>query len=144
MITLEKMLFLKSTALFQSIKAEALLLVASALEEVVVEKGRTLIHKGEFGRELYIIVKGRVKVHDGDLDLKELGEREVFGELAALMPDQRNASVTTLEDSLLLKLSHLLLFDLMETNFGLVKGMIDIMVTRLRETDQFLIDRKLS
>ena len=41
---------------------------------------------------MYIIVSGRVRVHDGERTINELGEREVFGEMALLDPAPRAAS----------------------------------------------------
>ncbi len=138
MITLEKMLFLKSMPLFKFTKEEVLLAVASIIPEQFVEKGTTIIHKDEFDNIMYMIVKGRVKVHDGERELAQIGEREVFGELAALVPDKRNASVTAIEDTLLLTISHTQLYELMETNISLVEGIITVVVNRLRQIQSTL------
>jgi CRP-like cAMP-binding protein len=135
MITLEKMFFLKSMPLFKSTKDDVLLIVASATQEQFVERGTIIIQKGEWGDTMHMIVKGRIKIHDGDFELKQIGERDLFGELAALVPDQRNATVSAIEDTLLLTIKHSSLFELMEINFGLVKGIINVLVNRLRETD---------
>jgi CRP-like cAMP-binding protein len=130
--TFEKMLFLKSMPLFKYVKNDALLEVASVLEEQTVKAGESFIQKGEFGTTMYMIVTGKVKVHDGDELLKELGDHEVVGELAALSPAKRIASVTALEETLLLKISSNTIYDLMEIQTELAKGIIQVLCQRER------------
>jgi hypothetical protein len=43
--------------------------------------------------------RGRVRVHDGEMTLNYLGRRDVFGEMAALDPEPRSATVTAGGDS---------------------------------------------
>ena len=132
MNTFEKLLFLKSMPLFKYVKDDVLLGVATVLEEQLVKPGDLIIQKGEFGSTMYMIVMGKVKVHDGDYLLKEMGDHEVFGELAALAPEKRIASVTALAESVLLKISNIILYDLMEMQTALAKGIIQVLCQRVR------------
>lgn len=132
MNTFEKMLFLKSMPLFKYVKDDVLLGVASVLEEQTVKEEESFIQKGEFGTIMYMIVTGRVKVHDGEEFIKELGDHEVVGELAALSPEKRIASVTALEETLLLKISSSTIYDLMEMQPELAKGIILVLCQRVR------------
>lgn len=132
MILIEKMLFLKTLPLFKYTPDEVLLTVASIVEEEVVEPETVIIEKGSFGTTMYMIVEGKVKVHDNDHFLKQLGEREVFGELSALSPEKRNASVTALEETFLFKLKHNALHDLMQVQTGLAIGIIEVLCQRVR------------
>ena len=64
-------------------------------------KGTILIHEGDVGDSLFIVLIGRVKVYCTDSNDKEItfgifGAGEYFGEMA-LDGGQRSASVTTLE-----------------------------------------------
>lgn len=132
MITLEKVLVLKTVALFKYTPEEILLIVAEAMKEELVEAGQLIIKKGDFGDVMYIIAEGSVKVHDGELVFATLGKREVFGELAALSPEKRIASITAQEDSLLLSIDSELLYDLMDMHSGLAKGIIQMLCHRAR------------
>lgn len=132
MNTFEKMLFLKSLPLFKYVKDDVLLGLAPLLEEQVAKEGEMIIKKGDLGTTMYLIVTGRVKIHDGDKILKEMSDHEVFGELAALSPEIRIASVTTLEEALLLKITHSVLEDLMEIEPALSKGIIQVLCQRAR------------
>ncbi len=145
MNTFEKLLFLKSLSLFKHVKDDVLLGLAPLLEEQVVKEGEMIIKKGELGTTMYLVVTGRVKVHDGEHLLKEMGDHEVFGELAALSPEIRTASVTALEETLLLKITHRVLEDLMEVEPGLSKGIIQVLCHRARtlatDINQFMVSQ---
>ena len=70
---------------------------------IIVESGQAVFECGEPGTALYIIEKGRARVHDGDLVLNTLGEGDLFGEIAGLGGLPRTASVTAEEDLTLLQ-----------------------------------------
>lgn len=132
MNTFEKMIFLKSMPLFKYLKDDVLLGVASVLEEQLVKPAELIIQKGDLGTTMYMVVAGKVKVHDGDRVIKEMGDHEVFGELAALSPEKRIASVTALEETLLLKITSTVIYDLMEMQAELAKGIIQVLCQRVR------------
>jgi CRP/FNR family cyclic AMP-dependent transcriptional regulator len=134
MITLEKLLVLKTIPLFKHIPDDILLVVAGTVKEQTVEAGELIIKKDDWGTTMYMIVTGKVKIHHDD-DTKKfitLGEREVFGELAALSPEKRIASVTAMEDSLLLTLTHTDLSHLIDMHIGVAKGIISVLCQKIR------------
>lgn len=133
MIAFEKFLVLKSVQLFKDTPDDILTQVVSAVQEMRVPAGYTIVHKGEQGTAMYIIVEGKTKVHDGDTVFVEMNSRQVFGELAALSPEMRIASVTAIEDTFLFKLEHDALYDLMSLHVGLSKGIIEFLCGRVRQ-----------
>jgi glucose-6-phosphate 1-dehydrogenase len=68
--------------------------VILALRPEVVEAGTTIIHKGEMGREMYVLVRGEAEVLDepGKV-LKTFRDGDIFGEIALLMHTPRTATV---------------------------------------------------
>ena len=64
--------------------------------------------------------------------LAKLTEREVFGELAALDPEPRVASVTALEDTDLFRINQDALYELMAEHIEVARGIIHILCSRLR------------
>lgn len=118
--------------LFKHVKDEVLLGVAEVLEESTVKEGELIIKKGDLGTKMYMIVDGKVKVHDDDCVLKILESHDIFGELSCLSPDKRNASITATEDTFLLKISSAALYELMEIQPGLAKGIIQALCQRVR------------
>jgi HEAT repeat protein len=100
----EKVLILKSAPLFGETPDNVLADVGNLVEEVSFDTDQIIFNKGEHGDSLYVIVSGSVKVWDGDRLLNELGEGEVFGELALLDPEPRLASVKAVEPTRVLRL----------------------------------------
>ena len=81
---------------------------------------------------MYIIAEGRVRVHDGERTLNELGKWAVFGEMAVLDPEPRMASVTALTDMHLFRLDREPLYVLMASHVEVVQGIIHILSQYVR------------
>lgn len=75
--------------------------VADAVEEVQLAPNQQLFAKGDLGTSMYVIVKGLVRVHIGAKTIVELSEGELVGELAALDPEPRSASVSAIDPTTL-------------------------------------------
>jgi CRP-like cAMP-binding protein len=124
-ITLEKLLLLKSITLFKQMPEDLLLhLVTSLIKEKMVSAEELILDKSDVNSIIYIIVSGTVKVHDESRTIKELGAREIFGELSALTNQKPVCNVSALEDCLLLTIDGDSLYDLMSIEPGLSKGII--------------------
>jgi CRP-like cAMP-binding protein len=132
----EKQAILKTVSIFNETPGEVLCEAADLLVEVEVKAGEVIFEKGDLGNCMYIIVDGRVRVHDGEMVLNDLGKTDVFGEMAALDPDVRSASVTALEDTHLFRLEAEDLYALMAKRVGVARGIIHILSQRLRGRTQ--------
>ena len=132
MLTIEKVLILKTVGIFSDIPEAALVDVASVLEEVEFDAETGIFNKGDIGSSLYIVVDGRVRVFDGDRILAILGEGEVFGEMAALDPEPRMASVTTVEKTRLLRMDSESLSELITEHGEVALGIVRLLCRRLR------------
>jgi HEAT repeat protein len=133
MLLIEKVITLKAVEMFARTPEDVLADVAALAEEVRFKAGETIFHKGEAGESLYVIVQGEVKVHDGDLDLKRLKDKSVFGELAVLDPEPRSASITAIQDTHLLRLDREAFLELMTGNMEVVRGVLAVLCDRIRE-----------
>lgn len=132
LLTIEKVMILKDVEIFSTTPEEDLIEVASIVEEVSVEKDTEFIKKDDIGTSMYIIIEGEMKVHDGDKELAVLGNRKVFGELAALDPEPRSASITALKDTHLFRLDQGPLYDLMAEHVEVVRGIMHVLCNRMR------------
>jgi AAA family ATP:ADP antiporter len=132
LLTIEKVIILKTVGIFSEIPEMALVEIAPSLEEVQVAAGEQIIRKGDAGTSLYIVVNGRVRVHDEDRLVATLGDGEVFGEMAVLDPEPRMASVSALEDTLLLRMDGSALDDLMTEYDEIARGIVRMLCRRLR------------
>ena len=133
MNTFEKMLFLKNVSLFSLIKEDALLNIAHIMEEEEIVAGKEILHLDEISDWMYVIVKGQVKIHVKDQVFKKLHVKDVFGEISAFLLDKRTASVTALEDCLLLKINQVEIYQLIESLPDFSLGIIQFLCTRLRD-----------
>ena len=130
--TIEKVLTLKSVSIFAGTPDETLVEAAAILEEVDIPEGHTIFEKGEMGSCLYIIADGRVRVHDGERTLNELGTGDVFGEMAVLDAAPRVASVTALDATRLLRLDQEPLYELMADRIEVVRAIVGVLSGHLR------------
>ncbi|MBX3081107.1 MAG: MFS transporter [Anaerolineae bacterium] len=130
--TVEKVIILKTVGIFSGIPNDVLAEVASIVEEQEIEAGQTIFNKGDLGDSMYIIISGKVRVHDGEHLLNYLGEREVFGEMALLDPEPRIASVTAVEDTRLFRLDQDAFYELMEDYGEMARGIIRVLTGYLR------------
>ena len=133
MLLIEKVITLKAVEMFARTSEDVLADVAVLAEEVRFKAGEAIFGKGDAGESLYVIVSGEVKVHDGDLVLKHLKSKSVFGELAVLDPEPRSASVTAISDAHLLRLDREAFLELMAGNIEVVRGVLSVLCDRIRE-----------
>jgi hypothetical protein len=136
--TVEKVLVLKTVGIFAGTPHEILAEVATLLEEVEFRVGETIFEKGELGNCMYIIVAGKVRVHDGERTLNYLGQGDGFGEMALLDPEPRMASVTAVEDTHVLRLDQEPFYELMDDRIEVVRGIIHVLTGYLRARVQDL------
>ena len=134
LITVEKVIILKSAEVFSAIPDNILASIASIAEEEEVSKGERIIEKGDIGDCMYLIADGKVRVHDGERLITELGKGEIIGELAVLDPEPRSATVTALDDALLFRISKEAFDEVMADQPQISQGVIRILCRRLRES----------
>jgi ATP/ADP translocase/HEAT repeat protein len=136
--TVERVMILKGASLLAHTPDDVLAEVAALMHEVDAGAGEKLFAKGELGDCLYVIVSGRVRIHDGARTLNDLGEGDAFGEMALLDPEPRVASATVTEQARLLRLDRAPFFDLIHAQPEVSIGIIHMLTRRLRERVQDL------
>ncbi len=135
MITVEKILFLRNVPLFSSMPPEELGALAGIAEEVVYSTGQAIIEEGALGDTMYLIVEGEVDVHRGDDSLAVLKSQDYFGEMTILDGEPRSASVTALQDCLLLRINQTDFQAILRRHSNVALSIIRTLTRRLRETD---------
>ena len=134
MLLIEKVIMLKTVPMFAFTDEDILAEIAALFEEQEYRAGETIFAKGDAGESMYIVLSGRVRVCDGDIELSVLSEREIFGELALLDPQPRSASVVAIEDARLFRLDGETFSQLMAGNLEIVRGVLRVLCERLRRT----------
>lgn len=128
----ERVAALQRSDLFAGVPGRVLAAAAAAAQEVRAEPGEVLIEEGAVEAHLFAIVEGRVRIHRDERTLAEAGPGETVGELAALVPEPRSASVTVIEPLLALRIDKDALDDLLAGWPELTYGVIAALVARLR------------
>ena len=137
MLTMEKILFLKTVTLFSSLKMNELATIAEISEEILLKKDKILFLENEIGDSLYLIIKGKVKVYktlgNKEVIIAILGEKECVGEMSMLVNETRSATVSAAEDTELLRITsedfRELVYDYPDIAFGMFK----VFTKRIRE-----------
>ena len=100
---------------------------------------QVIFHQGEPGREMYLVVSGRLKVSVTSEDGKELSffiyhESDVFGELALLDGERRSATVTAIRPCELLVLHHNDFQQLLKQHQLIGLKLLSLLAGRIRAT----------
>jgi CRP-like cAMP-binding protein len=132
LLTIEKVIILKSIDLFSSISEDDLLSLATSIKEIEYDDNIEIITEGDIGTSMYIIVNGEVDVIVSKNKVATLGEKQVFGELAALDPEPRSATIVSKSKVLLFKIESNVIYDLISIYPNVARGIISILCERLR------------
>lgn len=95
---------LRKFSLFTSFPMEQLNEIANAALKLALKEDTVVFRQGEHSTAMYLILKGNVKIErkqaDGEtINLGHLSAHQVFGELAVLSKEPREATVTVTRDA---------------------------------------------
>ncbi len=101
--------------LFAGLDRKQLATIASLSTEVTLPEGTVLCHRGERGREAFVLIEGSVAVSVQDQAIAVLRPGAVFGEMSLLDGKPRVATVTATSQVSVLVLNPLELASLLES-----------------------------
>ncbi len=91
---------LRNLDLFESLDDDALSDLTMLLDMRTIPLDKVTLKRGDPGRHLYIVLKGRVAVMASDgARIAEMGEGEIFGEMSLLSGEPVSNSIHTIADS---------------------------------------------
>ena len=129
---IERVFILTRTPIFCDVADEILASLVQYLEEVHVDSGEVIFEQGDVGKSMYVVASGRVRLHNGDVDAVVLNAYDVFGELSVLTSEVRALTATAAENTALLRLDQDVFYELMAGNPAVSRGIITVLVERLR------------
>jgi len=132
--------FLGNVSLFAKANVSIRAKLAEKTNIISYASGETVIQKGDVGQTMFLILSGRLKVHDGDHQVAELNEGQFFGELSLLDSEPRSMSVSTLEASVLGSIDRNDFYDVLEAFPEMTKDIIAALNNRLRSQNDKLIN----
>jgi CRP-like cAMP-binding protein len=132
-----RLAFLKQVPIFQDIGDESWLAsLAEHLEEAPFPAGQTILHQGEAGHLLYLLLSGKVQVHLDGFPIAQLEAGAFFGEMALFDSQPRSASVTALEDSRCLLLTQAQIDQAIQVNPAIALNIIRVLTARVRSLNR--------
>jgi len=131
------------TSLFGSLDEAERRAVADEMREVNFDPNQVIFTRGDTGREIYLVVSGRVRISVLTAEGRELSFAHaepgaIFGEIAMLDGGPRSADATAVGKVGALSLSKPAFKRLMETQPHVAEAAMRFLCTRIREADQQL------
>ena len=131
------------TPLFGSLDEAERRAVADEMREVSFDPGQVIFARGDIGREIFLVVSGRVRISVLTAEGRELSFAHaepgaIFGEIAMLDAGPRSADATAVGKVSALSLSKPAFKRLMETEPHVAEAAVRFLCSRIREADQQL------
>lgn len=141
-ISMNRLLLLRTVALFKNLSLDELFPIDQALEQKQVLTGETIYKEGSWGSNLYIVASGKIQIVK-DLDgkqqeIKQLTTGQYFGEIALFDEAPRWDSAIAVEDSILLSLEKKRFISLISQRPHIILEICRFLSQRLRETDKYM------
>lgn len=137
----QKVLLLSGSYLFCDLSYEELDQLAKNTTVRTAAVNEVIFRKNDGGREMFVIFSGQVAlstVSDKDKRVRfgNLGEGAMFGEIALFDNQERTATITAIQPTILLVLEQYPFLDFVQQNPSVSLKLLRAMATRLRYTDQ--------
>lgn len=138
---------LASCPLLTGMSTEERQQVLDLMEHETYPAGETILHEGKTVQFLWIIARGHCRVvksmkSGGDHELAVLEPGAVFGEMSFFHPGPHSASIKTLTEVEVLRLSRRQFDELEQTNtkaaYKIVLNTAAVLVERLRQMDEWV------
>jgi protein phosphatase len=131
----EKLDLLHRIPLFSGFDRRRLERLGMLADEVDVTAGKVLMRQGETGADMMVLVRGGVSVERDGQRINTLGPGDFFGEIALVDGGPRTATVSAVEDSTLLVITHRDFHSMMD-EFPEVAGQVmNALANRVRTLD---------
>ncbi len=143
--TIDKASFLVGVPLFSGVPISDLKRMARQAKERTFKAGEVIIREGESDRRLFVIVSGRARIvrnlrRLNEKELKVMGPREYFGEMALIDELTRSASVVAEGDARILVLDQLDLRKEIEKCPAMAIELLRTLSQRIRAIEVTVID----
>jgi HEAT repeat protein len=136
LLTVEKVLILKSAPLFATLDSEELAALAEIAPEKEFQPGEIIFEEKQVAHHLYIIARGKVevfrRVDSTEHSIAFLEQEEAFGEMAILDDEPRSASIRAVEPTLVLKLDRESFRELITERPQIAFAIFKMLTARLR------------
>lgn len=125
---------LNNVSIFAPLSNEEIERLANASKSRIYAPGEAIVHRGQEGNSMYVIIRGAVKVQIPENDYQKtigtLRENDFFGEMSLLTGEPRTATVIATEESEVLRIDKEGLKPIFESNPTLVSTVSELVEER--------------
>ncbi|MBI4511551.1 MAG: Stp1/IreP family PP2C-type Ser/Thr phosphatase [Deltaproteobacteria bacterium] len=133
-----KLEVLKGMPLFKHLSYMELVRVMNITSALEVSAGERIFREGEAGEQMFVILKGKVRLHKGDTTIASLGKGAHFGEMALVDRSPRSLCAEAEEPGRLLSLRRQDFYEVVrkepQTSVKLLWSFVQVLAERLRKT----------
>jgi CRP/FNR family transcriptional regulator, cyclic AMP receptor protein len=131
---------LAKSSLFRPLTEADRTVIARRMRPIDLQPNQMIFSRGDLGREIYLVLDGRIRLsvvtNDGrELSFAHVGPGNIFGEIAALDGGERSAGAMAITRAQVMSLSHTAILELIENNVRVATAAIEFLCARLRDTD---------
>ncbi len=130
---------LRKVFLFQNLPDHLVKQLSESITTQEFEAGKAIIEKGDEGNAMFVIISGKVKIHDGNEVVAEINEGNFFGEMALLDGEPRSMSVTAIEHTVVAIINRNDFFNVLNDFPAISKNIITQLTRHLRAQNDVLI-----
>ncbi|HUX54960.1 MAG TPA: ATP-binding protein [Williamwhitmania sp.] len=124
---------LKLVSIFAEVPDDVIDEIAKVSTSQFFKQDQVIFNKGDMDFALYVIVSGKVKVHEGEHVYSTFSSNEYFGEYALIDSSPRSATITATEPTELLRLDQSHFIQIIESNKKITQGILKALIMRLRD-----------
>jgi len=145
---LEPLSLIKDIDVFKPFSDEAKASLSQRIHSCTFRKNEFIVHQGDEGDSLFIIVEGAVKVQlrqagEKVIDLAVLGAGKFFGEMALLTGETRSADVVAISETHLIEVTRDDIAPIMQQNPELSNMLAEVLADR-KERNEMMIENSES
>jgi CRP-like cAMP-binding protein len=133
----DRVLILSRVALFAQLPSQALYVIANFASWKEVARGESLFKEGDLSDGVYVVASGVIVLNQENRVISRLMRNDYFGEIGALLGENRLASATADSDALLLYISNNHFFDITlefpELLYRIIQRLITFLETQYQE-----------
>lgn len=131
----EKLDLLQRIPIFSGFDRRRMERLGMLADEVMVPAGKVLMRQGDSGSDMMVVVRGSVAVERDGNRLNTLGVGDFFGEIALVDGGPRTATVTTLEPTTLLVITHRDFHAMMDEFPEVAEQVLNALANRVRHLE---------
>lgn len=130
--TIEKVILLQAVDVFEHLSSEDLSHIAAISEELEFTPEQVLYKEGSFPDSMYLILNGKVRLHNGEKTVMTAEQNDAFGTWALFDDEPRVVTATAIEAGRMLRIDKEDFLDLLTDHVRITQGIMKSLVQRVR------------